>query len=82
MEPVEAVLRVKKATVLLRHGHPDVISLDLEAPSAFPAMGYVACARIEAGAGNGISWLRTNLPELKDVTEVIDTRRVAPAFTR
>ena len=55
-----SLLTVKYATVLTGHG-PDKISLDLEAESPFPVMGYKPTAMIEAQKGEGANWVRRTL---------------------
>lgn len=50
-------LKIKSVTVLLHEG-TDRITLELDAPSPFPAMKYKASATVEAEQGYGVEWSR------------------------
>lgn len=71
-------LKVKKAIILIGLG-TDRISLTLDLPSTFPAMGYEADAVIETQGGVGIEWCRANLGI---EPEVIDARPERVPFSQ
>lgn len=53
----EITLKVKKVTVVVRSG-PDHISIELDAPTPFPTVGYEPSAVIETAHGYGAQWCR------------------------
>ena len=64
-------LNIKKITVLLRDGHPDKITFDLDLTSPFPKMGYEPYASLDAEPGYGVQWCKDNF---HIEPEVIDAR--------
>ena len=74
---MDTTFKITKITVIVTDG-TDKISLYLDAPSAFPEMGYPACANVEARHGYGVEWCRKTLG--RDPDEVIETRRKEKPF--
>ncbi len=64
-------LKVTRIQVLLRKSHPDLITLDLDAPPSFPKM--IPYARIEVQRNGGIEWVRQTFGREPD--EIIDIDR-------
>lgn len=69
----EITFKVKKVMVIIRRG-TDHISLELDAPTPFPAMKYEASAVIEAAHGYGEQWCREVLgmdPEVRKMGGIV-----------
>lgn len=54
----EVTLKVVKAQVVTGHG-TDKVSIEIEAPTQFPALGYQSFLKAETAHGYGVEWVRT-----------------------
>ncbi len=64
----------KSAQVLIRDGHPDLISLELaNVRSPMPAYGDPPAATIQAVHGTGVEWVRVNFKMDPKVLDMRDT---------
>lgn len=56
-------MKVKSVEVIVGKNGPDLVILDLDAPTPYPNMGHPASAEIRVANGYGVEWAKQVFPE-------------------
>jgi hypothetical protein len=76
----ELTLKVRKAIVVSGRGN-DKCSIDVEAPTQFPNLGYEPFLSFDTSPGHGVQWL-VSLGIPRELIEVIDLPPTEYKFSR
>lgn len=68
---MEITFKIKKITVLIVQCGTDIVMIEPDLPSPFPAMQYAPSFKLETSRNHAVSYVKTNFPGIP--FHVIDT---------